>query len=223
MHGRSFRESIRLLTRLFFQIVFEVGVWHPLFLAMSATMNNSLVRSLGELMNVKWYEERYQLWSNHIEFRQRYIRINFGITTNIGQTALPLLVDYLRENPAAYACLFVNFVRECGKWASVLEAQIAEAKLKAFILQITGEMDKNEKFAFIRLFTSAAKIKGMFPRVLAATAAANTGIDQVLLAMVLRIGFARCIITLLQEMGRNARKPGMTGVFLVFSDWKMPW
>ena len=64
-------------------------------------------------------------------------------------------------------------------------------------------------------------MSGMSPRVLAATAAANTGIDQINLAMVIRVGLARCIITLLQEMGRNARRPGMTGVFLVFTDWRM--
>ena len=137
-----------MLERLFFAIVFARGggVYNPLFLAMSATMNNSLVRSLLSLKNGNWYETRHQLWSDHIQFRQRYIRIGFEITTNIGQVALPLMVDYLRNNPATYACLFVSFVRECRKWAKVLEGLLIVAMINVFVLQITGEMDKNKKF-----------------------------------------------------------------------------
>ena len=143
------------------------------------------------------------------------------VTPQIGVVAMPHLICFLNDNPTLYAYLFVNFVRECEKWAGVLEDKIAEATINAFVLQITGEMDKNEKFAFIRLFTSAIEMHGMLPRVLAATAAANTGIDQPLLGMVFRIGLPRCIVTLLQEMGRNARLDGMTGIFLVATDWKM--
>ena len=221
MHGSTFREPIRLLHKLFFSIVFGVGQWHPLFLAMSATMTAPLVASLSTLTNVDWTDKRFHLWSNTTQFRQRNISIGFGITSDIGTQAIPRLVEFLSGNPTMYACLFVNFVRECSKWSGVLEGQLGTAKVKAFVLQITGEMDKHEKFAFIRLFTSSAKMDGMYPRVLAATSAANTGIDQALLGMVLRIGLARCVVTLLQEMGRNARQPGMKGIFLVFSDWKM--
>ena len=58
----------------------------------------------------------------------------------------------------------------------------------------------------------------MLPRVLAATAAANTEIDQELVAIVLRIGFTHSLVVVLQEMGRNACKAGMLGNFVVFSD-----
>ena len=75
----------------------------------------------------------------------------------------------------------------------------------------------------ICLFTSAVLMHGMMSQVLAATATAtaNTGIDQELVAMVLRLGSARSLVIALQEMGRNARKVGMSGSFIVFSDWKM--
>ena len=219
MHGSTFHKLIRLLHKLFFRIVLDVGKLYPLFLAMSATMTAPLVASLSSLTNVDWSDKRYHLWASTAQFRQRNISIGFGITSQIGDQAIPMLVQFLAENPTMYACLFVNFVRECSKWSGVLERQLVAAKFKAFVLQITGEMDKNEKFGFIRLFTLAAKMDGMYPRVLAATSAANTGIDQPLLGMVLRIGLARCIVTLLQEMGQNARQPGMKGIFLVFSDW----
>ena len=82
-------------------------------------------------------------------------------------------------------------------------------------------MDKHEKFAFIRLYTSAVKMANLDPRLLVATAAANTGIDQVHLVHVLRVGLPRCITTMLQERGRNARWIGMHGLFAVFTNWAM--
>ena len=160
MHGSTFREQIRLLHNLFFRIIFAVGKWHPLFLAMSATMTAPLVASLSRLTNVDWSDERFHLWASTAQFRQRNISIGFGITSQIGEQAIPMLVQFLAENPTMYACLFVNFVRECSKWSGVLERQLVSAKVKAFVLQITGEMDKIEKFGFIRLFTSAAKMDG---------------------------------------------------------------
>ena len=59
------------------------------------------------------------------------------------------------------------------------------------------------------------------PRVLVATAAANTGIDQRELNHVLRVGFPRCLTTLIQERGRNARVEGMLGLYTIHSDWTM--
>lgn len=67
-------------------------------------------------------------------------------------------------------------------------------------------MDKNKKFAFIWLFTTAVKMEKTFDqRVLVATTAAHIGTKQPLFNYVLRVGLPRCIITLLQERGRNSR------------------
>ncbi len=60
-------------------------------------------------------------------------------------------------------------------------------------------------------------MKGFDPRVLVATAAANTGIDNEKIDHVLRVGLLQCVITLLQERGRNAQKHGMNGLFAVFT------
>ena len=51
-HGRSFRESLRVLTSVFFAVLFHVGHWHPLFLAMTATMNMDLLPSFSKLATV---------------------------------------------------------------------------------------------------------------------------------------------------------------------------
>ena len=51
-YGRSFREAMRILSTLFFTIVFKVGLWHPSFLAMTVTMTLSLLPSFSKLTNV---------------------------------------------------------------------------------------------------------------------------------------------------------------------------
>jgi superfamily II DNA helicase RecQ len=68
MHGRSFRNCIRQLTDCFFSIVFRQGGWHPLFLAMTATMTLSLLSSFSELTTVDWSLPARQLWSSASEF-----------------------------------------------------------------------------------------------------------------------------------------------------------
>ena len=87
------------------------------------------------------------------------------------------------------------------------------------VLQITGDMEKEEKFAFIRLFTCDLSLLDFNPRVLTAIAAANTGIDQEQLDFVVRVGMPWCITTSLQERGRNARKSGMIECVAVFTSW----
>ena len=71
------------------------------------------------------------------------------------------------------------------------------------VVQINGDQDKHEKFAYTKLFTDSIKMNDYNPRVLVATAAANTGIDQVLVKWVLTVGLPRCLTTLLQERGRS--------------------
>jgi len=102
-----------------------------------------------------------------------------------------------------------------------LDAKLAAASLTIDVLQITGDMDKDEKFGFIRLFTSVISLADYNPRVFTATTATNTGIDRERLDCVLRIGLPRCIITASQERGRNCRKEGMKGLFSVYTDWKL--
>jgi len=49
-----------------------------------------------------------------------------------------------------------------------LDAKLAAASLTIDVLQITGDMDKDEKFAFIRLFTSVISLADFHPRALIA-------------------------------------------------------
>ena len=73
---------------------------------------------------------------------------------------------------------FFNFVSECAKWAEIIEDLLNDIFSSISVIQINGEMDKHEKFGFIKLFTGFLQMVGYDPRVLIATSADNTGIDN---------------------------------------------
>jgi superfamily II DNA/RNA helicase len=91
---------------------------------------------------------------------------------------LPKIAEHLKGSAESRMFFFVNHVGACRKWSKKLSEQLALANLSIFVLEIHGEMDKNEKFYVIRLFTNAARLAGMEPQVLVGTSAGNTGIDQ---------------------------------------------
>jgi len=205
MHSQTFREAIRALQHIFFAVIFSTNLeHHPRLLAMTATMTMSILASFSVLTHVNWNETldnshwarpTHLMWASAYAFRQRHIRMEFRVTADISQVGFPLLVEHLKDNKTSYACVFDNFKTECSNWASKLKAKLAAASLTIDVLQITGDMDKDKKFAFIGLFTSIISLADFHPRLLTATGAANTGIDQERQDCVLRIGLPRCIIT----------------------------
>ena len=160
------------------------------------------------------------MWALVCEFRQRNISMAFCLTADLGQAALPGLITHLRKSPHSRVCLFVNTVEDGRKWSNKLGDLIAVADIDVFVLEINGEMDKNEKCAVARLFTNATRLAGLSPCVLVGTSAANHGIDQPDTDLVLRSGTARGVITVLQERGRNCRKPGTSGCYDVYFGWR---
>ena len=222
MHGRSFRVAMCILQRLFFEVVFKSGVWHPLFLGMTATMTDSLLTSFTTLTNVTWNTKNekdpynkypHLLWSDASAFRQRYINMGLRICSNMEKKLLHLLVGILLSSATVCVCVFVNFVSECAKWSKVFEDLLADNHSYTAVLTIHGEMDKNEKFGYVKLYTGHLSMPDYDPRALIGTAAVNTGMDNICLEPVDRFGFPRCPSTLLQERGRNARMAGMLIAF----------
>ena len=218
MHGRSFRDSIRVLKRDFFAKLYRDRIgYSPLFLVMTATMPTSLIATLEDLTYVPWSKPCHQMRSSAKQFRQRYIDMDLRVQGDIQKLGLAELVLLLKESDDTHACVFVNFKSECAKWAAVLEGKIADNLLNVDVVQINGDQDKHEKFAYTKLFTTSVTMKDYSPRVLMATAAANTGIDQALVKWVLTVGLPRCLTTLMQERGRNRAE----GLYLILTDWKL--
>mmetsp|Transcript_13120 Transcript_13120/g.28340 ORF Transcript_13120/g.28340 Transcript_13120/m.28340 type:complete len:306 (-) Transcript_13120:172-1089(-) len=120
-------------------------------------------------------------------------------------------------NKNEHSCVFVNFKSECSKWAGVLKEKLADKLIDVHVIQIHGDQDKHETFAFTQLFTSSVKMQNYNPFMLFTTAAASTGIDQTLVEWVMTVGLPRCLTTLLQECGRNRSE----GLYLIVTDWKL--
>ena len=216
--GMTYRLSIRQLERYFFAPIFKrKRNFVPLLLAMTATMPVPLISVLKDLTHVDWMQPRHQMRSTPTEFRQRYIDMQLHVSSEVGTLGLAPIVQLIAddEHKNVHCCLFVNFKDECSKWSTELESRFVDAGIDVDVLQINGDMDKHEKFAFIRLFTSSVKLARFNPNVLVATPAANTGFDQVLVCWVLTLGLPRSMTDLLQERGRNRG----AGTYSVMTDW----
>jgi len=95
-----------------------------------------------------------------------------------------------------------------------------DAHVKADVIQILGGMDKNEKFNSMHFFTGEQTFHRYYLCLLISTPAADTGIDQEQTQHVSCQGFPRNpIFFSFQGCSRNARQPGMTGEYCIFTDW----
>ena len=71
-HGRSFRESIRVLREVFFKTIYTVDAeYTPLLLMMTATMPKPLLKSISDLTNVDFTNPDHHQWSSPSDFQQR--------------------------------------------------------------------------------------------------------------------------------------------------------
>ena len=176
-HGRSFREQLRLLTRVFFAVLFQVGIWHPLFLAMTATMTLDLLPAFSKLTCVDWLLPEHQLWSAWYNFQQRFIDPDFDSVDHIGRV-YPTLFEHRKKNPDASAFIFVNSRSEYETVADAIDKAIIKDHLPFHHLVVHGHQDKHEKCGYISLFNGTLSMPGFLAQILISTAAANTGIDK---------------------------------------------
>ena len=113
----------------------------------------------------------------------------------------------------------MGYIGDCLKWSKKLSQLLTVENVSVFVLEIHSEIDKNKKVTIARLFTGAACLAGMPPCALISTSAGNTGINQRQLDMVGRAGPAHDTITFLQALGRNCRRDGIRGRYLVYFSW----
>ena len=73
----------------------------------------------------------------------------------------------------------------------------------------------------MQLFAGSLSMDDFIAHILVTMATANTGIDKDSIKMVVQKGIPRDLIRLFQEQGQNARKLGMLGRYLIFTDWLM--
>ena len=126
MHGHTFREDMHILQKIMFERIYKEGGWHPLFLAMTATMMLYLLSLFSTLTNVDWTQTHHQLWSTAGKFRRRYIYSGLHIMSLIGKAILDSLIDLLERRPMACAVFIVNFVVESTHWDDLVEDRLIE-------------------------------------------------------------------------------------------------
>ena len=193
------------------------GAVKPLCILSTATAPNHITETMSDLTCMNWTKKAHQLRSSMLEFRQRDISMKLDLSGGIAKCGFPLLFRVLKETPKAHICVFVNFVKECGKCTTLLEDELANKELDIDVININGGLEKEDKFGLVRLFTGSLISPGAHPQVLVATGAANTGIDQILTKLVLRVGLPRNLVTFLQERGRIRDE----GTILVLTNWRL--
>ena len=219
-HGLSFREEIRILRDEFFEPIFGQDSSEnnkPLVIGSTATGPNHILEGLSSLTHIDWTDPCHQMRSSMVDFRQRYIKMSIDINGSLGKEGYPFLIRLLKADPDAHTCIFVNFIKECGDCTKNVEDQLAENGLDVDVITITGKLEKDDKFGLVRIFTGSLTCEGAHPQILIGTGAVNTGIDQRLVKLVLRVGIPRCLETFFQERGRCSRDQEL-GTFLLCTD-----
>ena len=84
--------------------------------------------------------------------------MDFQIIDHMGRDTYPNLVwNNLKKKPDSNAFVFVNFCSEREIAGKAIESLLTNEHIDLDILQINGDMDKNEKFVLTQLFTGAAR------------------------------------------------------------------
>ena len=143
---------------------------------MTVIMTLRLCDYLGRLTTIPWKKSRHHLCCSVADFRWRKKFLDFELSLDIGHVTLPKFVAHLRDSPNSR--MFVNYVGDGLKWPKKLSKLLAVADVPIFVLEIHDEMDENEKFTAVRLFTDAAHLAGVTPHALVATSAGNSGIGH---------------------------------------------
>ena len=80
MHGRSFRQSIGVLSDTLFEFLFgDDATVSPLFLAMTVTMPMNLLAAFSALTHVDFCSTDHQIWASAAEFQQRNVSIDLHV------------------------------------------------------------------------------------------------------------------------------------------------
>ena len=153
------------------------------------------------------------IWASSSNFSQHNIKMDYDTSGDVYQKGFPSVIETLRNSTTACVCVFVSFASTSHKLLKGLERKLNESLCDIEVLHIHGSQDKEENFWFVQLFCSKVSMEFLIPsaRVLVATSAANTGIENNNVMEILRVGFPRDLVTFLQERGRACRKLNQVG------------
>ena len=219
--GVSFREEIRVLTFVFWGVIFHKRNEgsHPKVVFMTGTMYKSYVPMLSTLTTIGLPDDSIH-WGGTKDFAQHNIHMQY-INSKHHVRHLDKVVDFLRCDPTHFACVFCASKKGSIHLCTKLEDKLNEAGFDGFdvdVVHVHGSLQAEEKFILIRIFCEKYNVPELSARVLLATAAANVGIDNHLVLFIMTMGWTRDLLTYFQQRGRACRLDGQEAVCIQIGD-----
>ena len=212
--GMTFREETHELITSFFLKVFSKSVpsQNPKSILATGTMRHNYVHLAASLTMLS-LPPTALLWVKADDFAQRNISIEFHC--NFAHTMrLDLVADFVKNDPTHFACVFVPSKAVSFVLQDNLEQKLDKAHVRVGVLHVHDSLAKEEKYWFIRIFYAGIDEEEFRGRILLATSAANAGIDNQLVTLVLGVGWCHDLCTYFQQRGRGGRDPTMQAKFL---------
>ena len=176
---------------------------HPYFLCTTASDSKNDHHRLESVAHVD-FSPASVLRSMSLDFAQRSICMSLSVGKKT-PTLMSVVVRHLASHDSS-VFIFANSKVVLDKATEALENKIAEiSNLVADTVYITGNMSKRAKNTSIRLFTGAIKVRGMRPRICAATGDGEMGVHHPNAQMVMNLDFVEDVSTWVQRRGRASR------------------
>ena len=224
-HGLSFREECRQLKDIFFKPLFhpqDDDVFKPRLLCLTATMPMYLYPGLEFLMTVPFRRHNAIQRDSMENFLQTNIHMScfvVGVSAFV-KVGLNKVATHLDESDlTSKVAVFCNSKHAVTHLSTNLERKLDAKDNDSLCITIHGGLEKYEKFWRIRLFNGSDGeyySESSF-RVLVSTNAANVGIDNNHINLIVRMGLPRDLMTYFQERGRGARQVGSVAECILYA------
>ena len=177
----------------------------PKLILTTGTMAKEYVPLAAHMTMVKLSDDSI-LWSPMHEFEQRNIEMTFACSAEYTKR-LDTVVTFVQDNDDKCVCIFMGSRNASHTILSNLEKKLNENEVasKVDVMHVHGHLDKNEKFWFIRIFCANIDVPELRARILLATSAADVGIDNHAVSMVLCLGWTRDLCSFFQRRARGGR------------------
>ncbi len=203
-HGTSFHGEIRALCVEFFQRVYgnQPSDRQPWLIAFTATFPSSYVPMLSNLMTVDFSISQCILRGSILEFQQHKIEMRLEMCSAKAQfigKGLSHVAEFLQRNHDSSIAIFCNSRKQSQHIAIQLEKKLDLMKLSVDVVNISGALDKIDKFMRIQLFCDDCHSRQGKFRALVMTNASNVGIDKHSVALQVPFEWPHDLLTYFQE------------------------
>ena len=122
---------------------------------MTATITNKeeMVDDIKRIATLDLADEKHHLWPGWKHFQQREIKMEYTPARDSHHT-FPQILKYLKKSPAGKIVFFCPTAANCEKVMKQFEEYLNKNSSKIDVVMIHGKLDKNDKFAYMQIFSS---------------------------------------------------------------------